>query len=113
MAAATSVQTLVSLWQQHRAAGRDLPLDELCQGHPELVDELGRQIRLLQRMEALVQPAPADPDATGDQTAVNVLPDPGAQLSTRTPAGPPAGASEPEVRVPGYSLLGVLGRGGM
>src|SRR5579884_3122397 len=99
----TGLDDLLSRWEQERGRGRDLTATELCGDRPELAPELERRIEVLRRLnglanqeaETLAPPAPPPEDAT-------------------LAAGPLATASGGDaVRVPGYDVLGVLGRGGM
>jgi tRNA A-37 threonylcarbamoyl transferase component Bud32 len=63
-----SLDELLSLWQQEKARGRDLPAAVLCRDRPEMADELERRITAVRRMGALAQaggptpvPGPAGP----------------------------------------------------
>jgi predicted Ser/Thr protein kinase len=84
------VSELLLRWQQSLAREREAPVEELCRDHPDLVEELRRRIGILRRMGDLVQRLQ---DTTADNSC-----DP--QL-----AGAPT--------LPGYEVLGELGRGGM
>jgi hypothetical protein len=62
---------LLSLWEQGRAAGRDMTAAELCRDRPELIPELERRIEALCRMSDLARTGgekpsggPADPHGT-------------------------------------------------
>ena len=90
MSASTEVADLVSLWQRHRATGRDIPATELCRDRPDLTAAVEVELAALRWMGA-VAAAPAD--------------------QTTAPAGP-SPADGPPSRVPGYEILGPLGVGG-
>src|SRR5262249_41662886 len=74
--------------------GRELSLDELCREHPECRDEVARRLAVLRPGE----------QALGMQATLEAPAD--ATLAGSVPAPPP-----PDV--PGYVILGELGRGGM
>jgi WD40 repeat protein len=98
-----ALDRLLSLWQQEKARGRDLPATAICRERPELAEELGRRIAAVRRMdgmaaqeaETLAPPAPPPEGAT-------LAPGPG-------DVGPAAAG----LGIPGYEVLGTLGRGGM
>src|SRR5579884_695325 len=98
----TEVDNLLSLWEQEKARGRDLPVTELCRDRPELAPELERRLRALRRLNDLAgRDAETLPPAT-----------PSSEDATLAPGAPAAPAVD-GVSVPGYEVLGVLGRGGM
>jgi serine/threonine protein kinase len=105
---------VLSRWQEQQLQGRDPPAAELCADCPELAEELSKRIGVLRRMNGLAQPggAPANPDPdTRTSPGQPVLPG-----DVETLVSPdewrPAAAPLPEA-VPGYEILGELGRGGM
>jgi serine/threonine-protein kinase len=91
----TRLQELLSLWQQRRRQGEDPTAAELCQDCPELEPRLREHIYSLERMDR-------GPDY---RTAVTR---PLSDTHPKDSAGEPALPC-----VPGYEVLGLLGRGGM
>ncbi len=100
----TVLADLLSVWQRQREEGRDVPATVLCPDRPELAEELQRRIGALRRLEDLARGAtPAD------------------DTQTKLSAGPAGDATRPRTAtarrgtpaVPGYEILGELGRGGM
>jgi WD40 repeat protein len=91
-----ALNELLSLWEREQAHGHDVPAAELCRDRPELAAELEARIRAVRHLNGLHREA--------DQT-VSCLSD-----DTR-PEDPAPGSFRPAV--PGYEVLGVLGRGGM
>src|SRR5260221_685611 len=63
----TSVDSLVVRYEELRAAGTPVSAEALCDGCPELLPELQRQIRVLESMDALL--GDVDGRATGDTAA--------------------------------------------
>jgi hypothetical protein len=92
----TALNELQSLWERELARGRDVPATELCRDRPDLTPELERRLGAVRRMNALAAP----------ETVAT-------SRSTAEPS--PAGAAPPRdlPSLPGYELLGELGRGGM
>jgi WD40 repeat protein len=78
---------LLSVWQEQQLRGRDLAATERCCDCPELADELTRRIEVLRRVNDLIHEGGAAPTICGPATA--------------------------QTTVPGYEVLGELGRGGM
>jgi serine/threonine protein kinase len=91
---------LLVRWQEARQQGNNLTAAELAAAHPDLVEELGRRIQALERMEALlgVSPGQAAPLPTTDLDS--------SAVSSPRPDGP-------FPLIPGYEILGLLGQGGM
>jgi tetratricopeptide (TPR) repeat protein len=99
MTGSSRLDSLLLEWQARRARGEPCPAEELCAGCPELAEPLRRRIRDLESMEAFL-------GAGAGRTAGPLDPDLTPTLSTLdTAAGWP--------HVPGYEILGELGRGGM
>jgi WD40 repeat protein len=95
---------LFSVWQQERDRGTPVTPQELCANNPELLAPLQRKITALESMLAFV----AGPDSvpvSGQPTRLE-------GDSTASPVRD-RGASPPTVQLPGYEILGILGRGGM
>jgi hypothetical protein len=93
-----SLDELVSVWQREKARGRDLPATEVCRDRPELAGALERRIAALRFLD-VARPADVSPAAPPPDSAT-LAPD----LRAAPGDGP---------RVPGYEILGELGRGGM
>jgi WD40 repeat protein/predicted Ser/Thr protein kinase len=92
---------LLSLYEAARKQGRTLTAEELCQGCPELLEEMRQQVRDLEAASA--RPGEGGPTVpVGNATPLH--------------AGPPtlaAAGAPPPADLPGYEILGMLGRGGM
>src|SRR5262245_64983473 len=78
------LDALLLRWEELVEQGRPASPEELCRDCPELLDELGRRVRALARMQGALDTAPEGHAEAGSGPAV-----------------------------PGYELLGELGRGGM
>jgi serine/threonine protein kinase len=100
------LDSLLLAWQEEHSRGRDMPAAELCRDCPELQAELDARIRKLRHMNALLFTAerrePAKIAAGSNETAASA-------------DSVSAAACEftPVPVLPGYELLGELGRGGM
>jgi hypothetical protein len=89
---------LLSLWQRQHAEGQYVTAADLCRNCPELAPALERRIRALPEMNRLVDNLCQTVDASVSPEA-----SPAARVS--------AEALLPDL--PGYEILGELGRGGM
>src|SRR5580704_8097587 len=96
MSSPASLNGLVERWQELRNEGRTVSPEALCAEHPELLDDLRRQLAALASMEEFL-------GKTAGDRAVPSLPD---TLEAE-------GQDEKLPVVPGYEVLGVLGRDGM
>src|SRR5262249_2314026 len=113
MSADPRIEELLSRWQTSRDEGRPLTADELCRDCPELHDAVTERIDALERQARAVELPPtvvrSPLVASGP---LDAPPLPGrSDLPTRP--FPPAEDAELPIGIPGYSVLGELGRGGM
>jgi tetratricopeptide (TPR) repeat protein len=105
MATTDRLDELLSVWQQRHNRGVDTPAEELAAGCPDLLPELERRIQVFRRLSRLA----AAPGETPPHKSPERGTDPSAFRTA--PYGPSAPPGSPEV--PGYEILGELGRGGM
>jgi hypothetical protein len=92
---------LLLRWEEMREQGRLVSAEELCRDCPELLDEVRRRLRFL----VAVRPE-GEPDA-GATKALD------APISLQTVSGDQPAGHRGGATVPGYEILGELGRGGM
>jgi serine/threonine protein kinase len=104
VANAPSVNELVLRWQELCAQGQSVSAAELCAGHPEMLDELNRQIDALASMERFLGHT-ADP-------AQSVAPDSESSDRYRACLRPAEGPDELG-RLGPYRVMRLLGQGGM
>jgi serine/threonine protein kinase len=95
---ARQLSDLLLRWQELRQLGQTPAIDELCARCPELVDELSRQIRAIESMEAIL--------------GLDGLQNPANKTGPEAAAGDLANAADFPT-IPGYEFLGVLDQGGM
>src|SRR5262245_15785875 len=80
-------------WEERRQQGREPTADDLCAGRPDLHAEVSRRIRIIKAGEAAL-------GLGGSTMELSLWP---------ASAGPVHGPAS----IPGYEVLGELGRGGM
>src|SRR5436190_2254735 len=95
------LNSLLSLWQVQQRQGHKVQAAELCREEPELAPELERRIRVQQMNDLAAQAAATLPPAAPPDQAATL------------PPSPFAAAGSNGLCVPGYEILGELGRGGM
>ena len=92
---------LLLQWEELREQGRLVSAEELCRDCPELLDEVRRRLRFLGAVRPEGEPGAA---------ATKIL---DAPASLQTVSGDQPAGSRGGATVPGYEILGELGRGGM
>lgn len=114
---------LLIQWHELRASGQESTPEEFCGDCPELLPDFRRNLDILNRMEGLAgqlqdqslqshhapdastdsrpEAAPGDTQRTGDYVSIKTI----VTQPTRSPESLPS--------IPGYEMLGDLGRGGM
>jgi hypothetical protein len=129
------LEALLDRWEESRQQGRTLTAAELCRDCPELLPALQERIDTLRRLGNLIRELPPPPPPVGEPEgadhvrpagdagpgakAPGLSPDPGRSDREALATGPmetlPPGDLPPRARplVPGYEILGELGRGGM
>jgi serine/threonine protein kinase len=103
---AERISELLLRWQERRDQGEQPAIEELCAGHPELIEDLRQRIQALEAMENFLDMG----KETSREDQANNPPGstpPFPELRT-TPA-----PSREQIRLPGYEILQILGRGGM
>src|SRR5262245_43738768 len=91
------VDDLLLLWEELSERGESVTPEELCRDCPDLLDELRRRVQVRQALDPALRRSRPTADA--------------AAASDRAPWAA-AGPTRP-TNVPGYEILGDLGRGGM
>src|SRR5687767_7425693 len=92
---------LVARWQQARESGSSISPEEVCRDAPELVSEVRRALEVLKLLDDAPREAASLSQSTVDHSGTGAT-------ELHTPAAPRKPAA-----VPGYEILGTLGRGGM
>jgi WD40 repeat protein len=110
------LQSLLSAWQEELSRGRELGAAELCRDCPDLVDELARRIAVLRRVNGLLE-SRGSPTEFSPPTREFGAPVTRAEVQASETLSGSGGATSPTLpganSVPGYEILGELGRGGM
>ena len=91
---------LLLIWQEAHESGRDIPVSQLCAECPELIAVVQQKIAILQRFAGYNQ----QPRTLVRGSEISIV------LPNEHDAIPIL--DKPPI-VPGYELIGVLGRGGM
>src|SRR5581483_10385882 len=92
---------LLLRWEELHDEGRPVAPEELCRDCPELLEPLRRRIAALRAMNSALDTGPRPYPQTDDYRATS-------------DTAPKSGTAPPRtVDVPGYEILGELGRGGM
>src|SRR5262245_10892438 len=104
MSADDQVSELLLRWEELRDGGKPSSPEDLCKDSPELLGQLQDRIRVLEAMDSVlktVEDKVADTATWGEAPLAQLVPSPGV-----LPGGKPAPS------IPGYEILGELGRGG-
>jgi WD40 repeat protein/tRNA A-37 threonylcarbamoyl transferase component Bud32 len=92
---------LLVRWEEQKEQGQPVTPEELCRDCPELLDELRRRIQALESLNPALATASSSPTGTAaTEMAHTIVEDSGSALRRAR-------------AVPGYDILGELGRGGM
>src|SRR5262249_33474785 len=122
---ADRVEDLLLRWEELSEQGESVTPEELCRDCPELLDELRRRVRALQAMDQALDAAGGPPTVEARASSAGTTPTNEAgppRITTilhygdpdqTQPSSPQEAAAVAAKSVPGYELLGELGRGGM
>jgi serine/threonine protein kinase len=121
MSSEDRLESLLSRWWLLRRQGVDVSVDELCHDCPDLIAPLRQRIDRFNSQatpmpsafstEAPLPPAPGYVDESAPTVVMRRAVAEGAPPSEAQATNPPS--PSPPALVPGYEVLGVLGRGGM
>jgi urea transport system substrate-binding protein len=105
------VEELLLTWEESRAVGEPLSAEELCRDCPELLEVIRRRIRDLRAISSVLDLA-----AFREESAVedrSTIASPPRAVADQGDVRPPDLTTGDALWLPGYRILGELGRGGM
>ncbi len=103
-------------WDELREQGQDVPAEDLCREHPELVEEVRRRIQALQAMYRIPNGVGVPPSGglPGAEDRLKAELQPNGSPATATTAPDPSPLPESSwPRILDCEILGLLGSGGM